>query len=301
MGSFSFNEGHIIERLMERYDKSNDEAHEIFNRVRKTLEEHTPKDWRFTDSPSSRFFILEEQTGAKFFGMSYRSSPDGDRLLSNIRAQLDDPTALAEALDDYIEDYIKQIQRDDLTVIHDIRTVYGAGPQAHIAEERILVERSRAAVSHTLPLYAKKIAARPNAAVFRDGSLWVRQYLNWMSQDPSASEYYVFQRLTRDGVDKTVFRVYAHAHNGAFKPVDECRVCHSSDCRPAFPNWKRGAAIRSESYWKLPTLLDMRLADLDYCERYAAKGVSFSARDLLELYWLRRITEGAREKLYRKL
>jgi len=301
MATFQFNEKHIMERLQQRFRLDQNQAKEVFERVRSTLESHTPDDWRFTDSPSSRFFVVEEHTKAKFFGMSYRTSPEGKKLVDTLRSRLDDPSGLARDMGTIVKEYIQEIQRTDLRVVHDMRTVYGTGPNAHIAEERLLVEQSRVSVPHTVPLYARKIAARPNAAVLEDGTLWVRQYINWVGQDPNGSEYYVFQPLTKQGVDKTRFRVYAHAHNGAFKQVDECRVCDHSPCRPHFPRWKKPLDVRTESYWKLPTYLDMLLADLDYCERYAAKGAPFGSKDLQLLYWLRRITDAAQQELYRKL
>uniref|UniRef100_A0A832A141 Uncharacterized protein n=1 Tax=Desulfacinum infernum TaxID=35837 RepID=A0A832A141_9BACT len=301
MANFEFNSKHIIDRLMERFRLDQTQACDVFDRVRTTLESHTPDDWRFTDSPSSRFFVVEERTRAKFFGMSYRTSSEGKKLVDTLRSRLHDPSGLARDMGTIVKDYIQEIQCPDLRVVHDMRTVYGTGPKAHIAEERVLVEQSRASVTHTVPFYARKIAARPNAAVLEDGTLWVRQYINWVGQDPNGSEYYVFQPLTKQGVDKSQFRVYAHAHNGAFQKVDECCVCANPDCRPNFPTWKKPSDVRTESYWKLPTYLDMLLADLDYCERYAAKGAPFSAEDLQLLYWLRRIADAARQELYRKL
>ncbi len=297
--SFIFRKEHIKEQFEVRYKKFKNQFDLIFERVHQSLRQHTPIDWRFTESPTSRFFILEEESEAKFLGMTYRKSQRGEELLDEIQQNLrDNLDEIWVRMKEYVDRYITEILDPNLEITHDIRTVYGKGLAAHISEEKRLHQRAHQIVSHVVPLVSKKIAARPNAVVLRDGSLWVRQYLNWVSFSQNSKEYYHLQQLTRDGVLKNTYCISSYTQNGRFQILHKSigdRKVRSDDISCL---WKEQAdtGIRTENYWKLPTVIDVRLIDLDFKERYAQKGVKIAGEELIELYFLRKLTTLARRK-----
>lgn len=64
------NEDHIKCRIIERY--GNLEADKILKRIEDAIENNVPDDWRFTESPTARFFIVDEESGVKILGLTYR-------------------------------------------------------------------------------------------------------------------------------------------------------------------------------------------------------------------------------------
>ena len=108
---------------------------------------------------------------------------------------------------------------------------------------------------------------------------------------------------TKSGVEKERFAIFSHSENGRLMKVGE----KSFDCVESLGDLKdikiemtEKGNIRSENYWKVPTYLDCRLIDLDFLERYSARGAEISSSELVELYFLRKIVEKARGKLYKK-
>jgi len=89
---------HLIMRLSQRYRRDLSQSIAIINRVTAMLEQNTPVDWRFTESPSSRFFIVDETTEAKFMGLSYRDSANGRGIVQTIRDRIHDPQAIWNSL-----------------------------------------------------------------------------------------------------------------------------------------------------------------------------------------------------------
>lgn len=90
MNRFEINWKHVKEQFERRYKQFAGRTNEIIDRVADSLQENTPDDWRLTESPSSRFFVIEAESNAKFLGMSYRKrgmrvSAQGDRILHQLQ------------------------------------------------------------------------------------------------------------------------------------------------------------------------------------------------------------------------
>lgn len=303
MTRFKIERPHIEAQFKVRYKKYSGRSGEIIDHVIAILEKNTPADWRFTESASSRFFIMEEETEAKFLGITYRNSEAGREIIRDVQENINDVPNLLNRLDLYVKKYIADIQDSNLPIVHHIRTVYGKGKRAHIAEEKRLFEQTRSVVSHILPLIAHKIASRPNAIVTQDGTLWVRQYLNWMGMEQGSKEYYMFQPLTKKGIEKGRFAIFSHSENGQLKKLDEKKFdCVESlgDLSDIKAEINKKGSIRSESYWKVPTCLDCRLIDLDFLERYSEKGVKILSSELIELYFLKKIVNKAMPRFYKR-
>ena len=299
---------HVLGRLKLRYPKMTN-LEDIVLRVVRSLAKCTPYDWRFTDSVSSRFFVIDQESGAKFMGMTIRDSQNIQNILSFIQRNVRNSSLILSELDNKIQFYIDEIENPNLSISHHIRTVYPKGDKSEIAEERELFEKTRDIVSHVIPLASRKLGSRPNAIVAPDGALWVRQHMNWIDlKNTSAPEYYLFQPITRNyGITKNTFRIFSYDANGNLKTHQEKTInCESH--HPGIKDFKPGFAptdIRSESYWKVPTYLDRRLIDLDYKERYSKELIDkgedgITSDELIELYYLKKIVEKAKEKLHRK-
>lgn len=307
-GVFEVEIVHVLDRLKLRYPKMTN-LEDIILHVATSLEAYTPDDWRFTESATSRFFVIDQESGAKFMGMTIRDSHRIRDTLSFIRNNIKNSHLILTELDNQIQIYIDEIMNPNLKITHHIRTVYPRGDKSEIAEERLVFEKTRDIVGHVIPLASRKLGSRPNAIVASDGTLWVRQHMNWMDlKNGSATEYYLFQPLTRDcGVVKGRFRIFSHDTNGNLKTHQE-KTFHCDNHRPGIKDFRPGFTadeIRSESYWKVPTYLDRRLIDLDYKERYSRELLqnnedAITSDELIELYYLRKIVRIAREKLHRK-
>jgi len=307
-GVFELEIVHVLDRLKQRYPGMTN-LEDIVFRVGTSLETCTPDDWRFTESATSRFFVIDQESGAKFMGMTIRDSHHIRDTLSFIRNNIRDSRLILTELDNQIRIYIAEILNPNLKITHHIRTVYPRGDKSEIAEERQVFEKTRDIVGHVIPLASRKLGSRPNAIVASDGALWVRQHMNWMDlKNGSATEYYLFQPLTRDyGVTKSRFRIFSYDANGNLKTHQE-QTIHCDNHRPGIKDFKQGFTadeIRSESYWKVPTCLDRRLIDLDYKERYSGELLQnnedvMTSDELIELHYLRKIVRTAREKLHRK-
>lgn len=315
--TLKINNPHVTEQFEKRFKKFRDQAGQVIENLRQVLEESTPKDWRFTESPSSRFFIVHEESGAKFFGMSYRCGEAGKALVEEIQKNASAPPSLFSSMERFVQMYIEEILRPDLPVHHEIRTVYGK-KGGEIGEEKQLYEQTRRTLYHTLPLVGKKIAARPNAVLGADGYIWVRQYMNWVSMTPGSREYYLFHPLTQKGPDRNQSVIFSYTENGDIKrlpsqvrnPAEYIPGCASRTREEIFTQaeaegMKTEKGLRTESYWRIPTLTDRRLIDLDFKDRYARGGKSgqledpMSAQEIVELYFLREIVEKAKAKLYK--
>ena len=315
MNRFEIDQWHVKCQFESRYRSFADKADAIIKLVMKTLSENTPDDWRFTESPSSRFFLVEETSCAKFMGMSYRDGPGCRQIVSHVRANTGNLKYLFNHLEGFVEAYIAEVLSPDLPIMHQIRTVY---PQrkGDMAEEKHLFRQALAVTSHLIPLKSKKIASRPNAIITEDGVLWVRQYMNWVSMKPGSKEYYLFNPLTRNGIQKNRYAIYSYSENGRLEKLGEeflqsanQAICDSKD--NFFNHFKcdhikMEAGLRTENYWKVPTFLDSRIIDLTYKERHLeeiscdnesnAENENMT-NDLVELMFLRKIIEKARRKL----
>jgi hypothetical protein len=305
---FEVNQAHILERLDQRYPDS-EEPRTIVDRVTAVLEKNTPNDWRFTESPNSRFFIFDESSGAKFMGLSFRYSKELQQILHALHHEdLNDARAIWMGLEEYAATYRQQVLRPDLKIIHDLRTVYPSR-KGTIGEEMRLFERMRGGVMHTVPISARKISSRPNAVVSGENELWVRQYMNWLGSGSRGTEYYLFHPLTSEGIIRSRYRIWSLTDQGHLKRAFDGRVACDETCKIISQCKKKispGRDIRSESYWKVPTNLDRRWIDLDYRKRMSPKNAAsgkenlLNGRELSELFFLEQILESARSKLNTK-
>lgn len=311
--NFEISTCHILERLEQRFPQIA-EKEKFLAGVTDCLVENTPPDWRFTESPSSRFFIVEETTGAKFMGLTYRNSDELSEILERIQSGSSDFPRVMRKVGQYADTYQQEVLRPDLPLLHNIRTVYGKQEKSGtIGEEKRLFEKAREELPHVIPIRARKIAARPNAVITEDRRLWVRQYLNWMSVRPNSPECYLFQPLERTGVHKSCLRIGSYNENGQLKlsPVNnlgcQIRCADLSQIKDSVTS-----SMRSENYWKVPTNLDRRLLDLQLCldETMHPKrpgqsadeehGNGLTSNELVELFILREIVRISRKKLHTK-
>jgi len=305
---FEFEIIHVMDRVKQRYPQMKNLEH-IVPRVVKSLETNTPVDWRFTESATSRFFIVDQESGAKFMGMTIRNSKKIQETIQFIQKNMKNTAIMLKELDNEIQIYQDEILNPNLNITHHIRTVYPKGDKSDISQEREMFEKIRDAVGHVVPIASRKLGSRPNAIVAPDGTLWVRQYMNWMDlKNSSPKEYYLFQPLTRDsGITKNTFRIFSYDANGNLITHKE-RTINCDNYRPGIKDFKdefTANDIRTESYWKVPTYLDRRLIDLDYKERYSKELLEneeepITPDELIELYYLRKIVQKAKEKLHRK-
>jgi hypothetical protein len=299
MQRFIYNTHHIKEQFIHRYRHYKDQVDIIFNRLINTLENNTPGDWRFTESPSSRFFIIDLETSAKFLGLSYRHGEQTPNIVKQIEDNCHQPEILYRQLDSFVKRYIDEVKMPNLPVVHVIKTVYGK-KNAEIGEEKRLFKEVQQNLFHIIPLKAKKIASRPNALIKEDGSLWVRQYLNWIGMEKGSKEYYLFQPLTSSGIDKNQFSICQFTENGDIKmfPVKKmsCDMPSVSDIKSEiFEANGVSNNIRAENYWHVPTYLDRRYIDLDFQARKKALN---QTKDIVQYHFIKQIIEDARKRIY---
>lgn len=291
---------HVDEQFRKRYPDFAGRSEEIVERMETLVRSRAPEDWRFTESPTSRFFLVDEETCAKFLGLSYRGGEQGRAIVSEIREMAAKGEADPARVKFLIQSYIEDVNRPDLPIHHEIRTVYPR-KKSDIAEEKRLAHQTRAAVNHTLPLAVRKIASRPNAVIGMDAELWVRQYRNWVGTKPGCPEYYLFHPLRPEGVDRGRSLVFSHTENGNLNRVDGSEIQGAPG--PALPDGAaipRGSGLRSENYWRVPTAADRRFIDLDFRVRMVWRnGEKLKAAELMEHCILGRIIEKARDKMYR--
>jgi len=313
---FEFEIDHVLERLQQRYP-GQETQEDILVRVKQSLIKHTPDGWRFTESATSRFFIIDEASCAKFMGMTIRDSLKIRGTVDFIQTNLKNTAIVLREMDNNIKIYHDEILNPNLHITHYILTVYPKGSKGDISEERDMFEKSRDAVGHVVPIASRKLGSRPNAIVTSDGALWVRQYMNWMDLSSSShKEYYLFQPLTREsGVIQNRFRIYTYNENGVLQSLSDLEKSIScEEKRPGIKDFMPDLntdAIRSESYWKVPTYLDRRLVDLTFKERHSMKLLGkhskaikddelITADELSELYYLRIIVEKVKDMLHKK-
>jgi hypothetical protein len=61
---------HILQQACNRYHLKDPQA--MLARVMAALQGQAPADWRFTQSPAARFFVVDLETQVKILGVSYR-------------------------------------------------------------------------------------------------------------------------------------------------------------------------------------------------------------------------------------
>lgn len=288
---------HILQQARNRYHLKDPQA--MLARVMAALQGQAPADWRFTQSPAARFFVVDLETQVKILGVSYREW--GQEIVQEFQQaiQANQVAAVMVALPRFIKDYVQGFYRPDLAICHDLVTAYP--PQkGEIGEKKRILAAAKEQLEHAVPLQEKKLAARPNAIVVSEAELWVRQHLNWVNLRNPNKEFYFCERLTPKGINKTQRRIFSYTSNGTVRPeaipVSGCPL-QASECYlhlnkpPEF-----GGAYRTDAYWTLPTYLDRRLLDLDFRERQPDKADDgpLHRDEVVELYLLRRLVQAAR-------
>ena len=288
-----------MERVLERYKLENPE--EILERIVRTLEKEAPNYWRFTESITVRFFVIDFPSKVKVLGFSYRDF--GKEIVAEIMDKIvkNNVQTLRMNLANFIDRYVKSLFNPDTKIVHQLRTAYPK-ESGEIGEEKKVFSASKEQVSHIIPLREKKMAARPNAVVLDQANLWVRQHMNWVNMKDSNKEYLLFEKLTRKGIDKSQHRIFGYSSNGHLEeiPLQGCPAGYSNRCyRAGFQSAVGRAGYRTESYWVLPTYLDLRMLDLDFRERFPDKTEEgfLNKEELVELYFLREVVEAAEKKL----
>ncbi|HEX3036609.1 MAG TPA: hypothetical protein VHT73_16040 [Thermodesulfobacteriota bacterium] len=252
------NKGHLIDRAKGRFNQSEDAALAHINKIKRILEEQAPEDWRFTRSPVAKFFICDIETDFRILGRTYR---DIGREFIN---ELKDPKLEQGKIKELVDEYLRLIQIPDTPIYHELKTIYRRGQD--ISEVKKSYWAARKDLSHVIPVDVKRIAARPNAIITEDEEVWVRQD-ELLSLSNKDLEYLVFERLTPNGIDKSVIRVYIHDRHGNIKLQGNMIKQRSSD--PIFlTRHELPSDFRTASYWSLPTYVDAEYLDLMYKQEH---------------------------------
>lgn len=290
---------HILKQIKERYPSFNGEP--VLSRMINTLKTQAPDDWRFTISPSARFFVVDRATKVKILGYSYKDF--GKDIGQEIQKYIeeDNTSAIYGRLKQFIKVYIEGLKRIDLDIIHELKTAYPP-EEGEIAEEKRIMIKSKEEMSHAILIKEKKFSARPNAVVLGDGEvgeLWVRQSLNWININNPNLEYLYFERLTPQGINKAQRKVFSYDMKGVLIPLDmpgcpqKALVCGPAVDKSVF---KSPREFRSDTYWMLPTYLDNRYIGLDFREREPSNEDfgPLSRNEMAELYFLKKIIAAAK-------
>lgn len=278
--------GHCIRRIVERYNNFDDtSAGVVVDRVFNALRNQTPPDWRFTTSPSARFFVLDQETKVKLLGVSYRNA--GGDLLAELELYCGKrPLPPGKSRDEYgIDAFMNNLDgfrrryRDLLfdpipSITHDLKSAYPPGVKGVNRVEKLIAKGILGLTGQPEVMSPSGVASRPNVIVAptgKDGDycVWARQYGAWSlpSHDRPGTEYLYFERLTLQGLDKSHRAIFRIEPNGTATRV-ETPGCprEAVACLFTAPRGTGGIPLefRSESYWTLPILLDRRYYDLDY-------------------------------------
>jgi hypothetical protein len=288
---------HILDQGMVRY--GNSDLPSMLKRVQKALEEEAPEDWRFTESPSARFFVVDYETKVKILGMSYRDF--GRRMVNEIQDSIHRNCAenLTPRIKEFVSQYLRGLSQPDVKIIHHLRTAYPK-TKGEIGEEKSIVRSIKDQLSHVIPIQEKKFSTRPNAIIMGNGELWVRQHLIWMDMTNPNKEYFLFEQLTTKGINKSQRKIFSYTVNGDVKEIT-IPGCPTSEPE-CFPQIKKESfmpeSFKTVTYWTLPTYLDRRLMDLEFREREPEQADEgpLSRDELVELHFLRKIVQEARSK-----
>jgi len=252
---------HLKKRLIERFPgsgiNSEDEAEKLVNKVKEIMEKNSPEDWRFTTSPSAKFIIAYGKNFEfRFLGRSYR---DLNEKGKEIKRTLSKEFLSSEELQKLAAEYRNILFSPNCQIYHELKTVYSHSQD--ISEEKMIFERIISTLPHTIPITGKRIALRPNALIVSD-ELWVRQgeYFDFSKEtNKDYEEYLIFQKLTKEGIDKSKISIYTLNKQGHLKYAgEEIREIKK------FPQLNKTCYGRSQSYWILPTYIDALYMDLIY-------------------------------------
>uniref|UniRef100_A0A7V4G7Q2 Uncharacterized protein n=1 Tax=Desulfobacca acetoxidans TaxID=60893 RepID=A0A7V4G7Q2_9BACT len=303
MNHIRCNENHILVQVQNRYNIHN--ATIMLRRVKKALATQAPRDWRFTQSPSARFFVVDLDTKVKILGVSYRDW--GTQLVESLQKAISEDKVedWTKGLEGLLKEYLEALANPRLDIVHDLRTAYP--PQkGEIGEEKRILAAIKEQLAHPIVLMEKKLSARPNAIVVSEQELWVRQHLNWVNPKNPNKEYFLFELLTPLGINKAQRKIFSYTANGEVREeLDGVAGCPqgSDECLLRQPTGKLlTAGHRTDAYWTLPTYPDRRLMDLEFREREPDKAEEGPLRrnEIVELYILRKLVEAARKKFLKR-
>lgn len=269
---------HLIERMKGRFNHSDKEAIDNINRIKEILETQSPEDWRFTTSPIAKFLVWDEKTGLRIVGRTYRDI--GDKLAEKMKNPLlfQNKKKAKYILYSLQKEYLELIKRPDLKIIHELKTVFSRGQE--ITEFKHSYRSARIFLPHIIPIDAKRIATRPNAIINKNQKLVSRQN-EFLNIGNSKEEFLLFEKLTSQGIDKSIAYIYIHDRNGnikfkeSFKRASNPLYLISSTLLPHF---------RTVSYWSLPTYVDAEYLDIKYKkEQFPSKITSEEALFLVRM------------------
>ncbi len=82
-----------------------------------------------------------------------------------------------------------------------------------------------------------------------------------MIKVPQEIDYLLFERLTKEGIDKSYVHIYAHDFSGNIKLHQKYQAAKE----PIYlPKLKLSGTLHTASYWSLPTYIDTIYLDLKY-------------------------------------
>jgi len=250
---------HMIYRAKQRFKCSDKDSNNYIGNFIKVLEDQSPDDWRFTRSPVAKFLIYDQKSGFRILGRTYRGV--GHDFLKNLNMiKLNNNTPEKEhqkAIQKLAEEYLKIIQDPNAKIIHELKTIYDQ--KMDIGELKHFYKSARIDLSHLIPINAKRIATRPNAIVTEKNELWVRQ--KELIKIPQEIDYLFFERLTKEGIDKSSVHVYTHDTQGNIKLYEEYQVCKEPIIVTKATLLK---GFHTASYWSLPAYIDAIYLDLKY-------------------------------------
>ena len=155
------------------------------------------------------------------------------------------------------QEYLAIIQNPDAKIIHELKTIYSKDKD--IGELKNSYKSARIDLSHLIPINAKRIATRPNAIVTENNELWVRQ--KELIKIPQEIDYLFFERLTKEGLDRSYIHIYTHDFSGNIKLHQK----YQTGKGPIYLfKSKLSEDLHTASYWSLPTYIDTIYFDLKY-------------------------------------
>ena len=255
---------HLVNRAQQRFNCQPKDAAEYIENFIEVLENQSPDDWRFTRSPVAKFIIYDQKSSFRILGRTYRDvGKDFLEKLKILKFIKNSPEKEhQEAIRILAQEYLAIIQGPDAKIIHELKTIYSKDKD--IGELKNSYKSARIDLSHLIPINARRIATRPNAIVTENNELWVRQ--KELIKIPQEIDYLFFERLTKEGTDKSYVYIYSHDFSGNIK-------LHQKYQTGKWPIYlfksKLSEDLHTASYWSLPTYIDTIYLDLKYrAEKY---------------------------------
>jgi hypothetical protein len=250
---------HLVNRAQQRFDCQPKDAIKYIEKFIEVLKNQSPDDWRFTRSPVAKFLIYDQKSGFHILGRTYRDiGKDFLEKLKVAKIAVNSPEKEHQKLIQKLaQEYLEIIQNPNAEIIHELKTIYSKDKD--IGELKHSYKSARLDLSHLIPINARRIATRPNAIVTENNELWVRQ--NELIKIPQEIDYLLFERLTKEGIDKSYVHIYTHDFNGNIKLLQEYQVSKEPIyfSKSEFPG-----DFHTASYWALPTYIDTIYLDLKY-------------------------------------